>query len=82
MLQEVDAGVMVVGAENAAGFERLVRLPDVADFHGRDQHTFGITQGDAVAFLDARGEFARDVERDRDRPDEPRGQAHLREHAS
>jgi hypothetical protein len=82
MLQEIDAGVVrIVGAENTARFKRLVRLPDVADFHGRDQHAFGVTQADAIAFLDARGELMRHIERDRDRPNEPRWQAHLREHA-
>ncbi len=45
MVQEVDAGVMVVlGAKDAACFERLVGLPDVAHFHRGDQHTFGIAK--------------------------------------
>jgi hypothetical protein len=76
--QGVDARMRLVpSAEHRGRLLGLVRGPNVPDFHGREQYPLRIPERDGIARADGLGESGVDIERDRNRPQQARRQAHI-----
>ena len=64
--------------KTAFGFGRAVGLPDFFDVQHREHHAFGIAQRNfAAAGRQLLGKFFGHIERDRHRPENSAGQAHV-----
>ena len=67
----------VVAAEHRQGLGPLVGLPAVGHGHGGVEHALAVAQVDGLAELELLGEGRGHVERDRDRPQDAAGEAHV-----